>query len=82
MPGDTDIRAAMLRAGVHYPPDPPPATASETTAADALGLTTEELRFARRLGVEPELYAASKKIHSLATFEAEILRRRSEKNTG
>ncbi len=76
MADDTDYRAMMQRAGVLYRDDPPPATASEQMAADALGLTTEEVRFSRRLGVSPERYSASKSIRSLADFTAEMARRR------
>ncbi len=80
MPDEIDFQRMMERAGVRYPADPPPPTASETTTADELGLTPEEVRFARRMGVEPELYAASKRVHSLADFEAEMRRRRAEQN--
>ncbi len=73
-----DIRSVMLRAGVTLADDPPPPTEDETLAADALGLTPVEVRFARRHGVTPERYAASKNIHNLATFEAEMARRREE----
>ncbi len=78
MPDDFDLRAALLRTGVTIPDDPPPATASETMTADALGLTTEEVRFSRRLGVSAERYSASKGIRSLATFEAAMARRRAD----
>ncbi len=73
-----DYRALMRQTGVLLRDDPPPATASEQMAADALGLTTEEVRFSRRLGVSAERYSASKSIRSLATFELEMARRSEE----
>ncbi len=73
-----DIRAMMLRAGVKLADDPPPPTDDETLAAAALGLTPVEVRFARRHGVTPERFAASKNIHNLVSFEAEMARRREE----
>ncbi len=76
MTDDIDFRAMMRQTGVLLRDDPPPATPSETMTADALGLTTEEVRFSRRLGVSPERYSASRSIRSLATFEAEMARRR------
>ncbi len=48
--------------------------------ADSLGLTAEEVRFARRHSVTPEQYAASKSIHNLVSFEAEMRRRRAKAN--
>ncbi len=72
-----DFRAMMQATGVLMPDDTPPATASESMLGDALGLSIEELRFSRRLGVEPERYSASKSVRSLATFEAEMTRRRA-----
>ncbi len=80
MDDDFDLRAAMLRTGVRIPDDPPPATEDETMVADALSLTVEEVRFTRRHGVTPEKYAASKSVHSLASFEVEMRRRRAEGN--
>ncbi len=71
-----DFRRMMERAGVLLGADAPAPTASERMTADALSLTVEELRFSRRLGVEPSRYAASRSIRSLATFEAELRRRR------
>ncbi len=78
MDDDFDLRAAMLRTGVRYPDDPPPATEDEKLVADALSLTLEEVRFTRRHGVSPVRYAASKNIHNLADFEAEMVRRREQ----
>ncbi len=80
MADDTDYRAMMQRAGVLYRDDPPPPTASEQMVADSLGLTIEETRFARRLGVAAEKYAASKAIRNLTSFEEEMARRRAEQN--
>ncbi len=71
MPDDNDdFRSMMQRAGVLLADDPPPPTASEQMCADSLSLTVAELRFARRLDVGAERYAASKSIRSLASFEA------------
>ncbi len=61
-------REMLRKTGVFLPDDTP---------ADALGLTDEEAAFARRLNITPASYAASKGITDLASFEAEMTRRRS-----
>ncbi len=75
-----EYRKLMERAGVLLAAGQPAPTASESASADSFGLTVEEARFARRLNVSPARYAASKSIHSLASFEAEMRRRRAERN--
>ncbi len=61
-------RALLRKTGVYIP---------DATPADELGLTDDEAKFARRLNITPASYAASKGITDLASFEAEMTRRRS-----
>ncbi len=61
-------RELLRKTGVFIPDDTP---------ADELGLTDDEAKFARRLNVTAADYAASKSITDLATFEAEMVRRRA-----
>ncbi len=64
----TDEHRAILRkTGVFIPDDTP---------ADALGLADDEAKFARRINITPAQYAAAKGITDLATFTAEMARRR------
>ncbi len=66
----SDEHRAMLRkTGVLIPDDTP---------ADALGLTPDEAAFAKRLNITAAQYAASKGITDLASFTAEMARRRDE----